>query len=112
MHALGSLCNRPRRGGDRHSSERRIDNEEEAATDSVGDASCQRGGLCRTRAWSAARVVRAGVSVVQRSRMTSPLCPAPYAVLGRLLQLRELATLKARVAELERSVGLDDEGRR
>ena len=33
---------------------------------------------------------------------------AADAVLGRLLQLRELATLEARVAELERSVGLDD----
>jgi len=37
---------------------------------------------------------------------------AADAVLGRLLQLRELATLEARVAELERSVGLDDGGRR
>ena len=37
---------------------------------------------------------------------------AADAVLGRLLQLRELATLEARVAELERSVGLDDGGGR
>ena len=36
---------------------------------------------------------------------------AADATLGRLLQLRELATLEARVAELERSVGLDDGGR-
>ncbi len=36
---------------------------------------------------------------------------AADAVLGRLLQLRELATLEARVAELERSVGLGEEGR-
>jgi transposase-like protein len=33
---------------------------------------------------------------------------AADAVLGRLLQLRELATLEARVAELERSVGVED----
>ena len=33
---------------------------------------------------------------------------AADAVLGRLLQLRELATLEARVAELERSVGLEE----
>ncbi|MDP9355721.1 MAG: hypothetical protein M3R02_10665 [Chloroflexota bacterium] len=32
---------------------------------------------------------------------------AADAVLGRLLQLRELATLEARVAELERAAGLD-----
>jgi len=32
-------------------------------------------------------------------------------MLGRLLQLGELATLEARVAELERSVGLDAGGR-
>ncbi len=36
---------------------------------------------------------------------------AADAVLGRLLQLRELATLEARVAELERAAGID-EGRR
>jgi len=35
---------------------------------------------------------------------------AADAVLGRLLQLRELATLEARVAELERSVGLGEGG--
>ena len=37
---------------------------------------------------------------------------AADAVLGRLLQLRELATLEARVAELERSVGLGEDGGR
>ncbi len=36
---------------------------------------------------------------------------AADATLGRLLQLRELATLEARVAELERSAGIE-EGRR
>ncbi len=36
---------------------------------------------------------------------------AADAVLGRLLQLRELATLEARVAELERSVGLGEGSR-
>jgi transposase-like protein len=36
---------------------------------------------------------------------------AADAVLGRLLQLRELATLEARVAELERSVGIAESGR-
>jgi len=46
--------------------------------------------------------------------MGDPKAPYPTrvraadAVLGRLLQLRELATLEARVTELERSVGLDD----
>jgi len=35
---------------------------------------------------------------------------AADAVLGRLLQLRELATLEGRVAELERSFGLADGG--
>jgi transposase-like protein len=35
---------------------------------------------------------------------------AADAALGRLLQLRELATLEARVAELERSVGLGEGG--
>ena len=35
---------------------------------------------------------------------------AADATLGRLLQLRELATLEARVAELERSVGLGEGG--
>ncbi len=35
---------------------------------------------------------------------------AADATLGRLLQLRELATLEARVAELERSVGLEKGG--
>ncbi len=33
------------------------------------------------------------------------------AVLGRLLQLRELATLEARVAELERAAGITEGGR-
>ncbi len=33
------------------------------------------------------------------------------AVLGRLLQLRELATLEARVAELERAAGIAEGGR-
>ncbi len=36
---------------------------------------------------------------------------AADAVLGRLLQLRELATLEARVAELERAAGLAGSGR-
>jgi transposase-like protein len=36
---------------------------------------------------------------------------AADAALGRLLQLRELATLEARVAELERSVGIAEGGR-
>ena len=36
---------------------------------------------------------------------------AADAVLGRLLQLRELATLETRVAELERSVGLEEGSR-
>ncbi len=36
---------------------------------------------------------------------------AADATLGRLLQLRELATLEARVAELERSVGIAEGGR-
>ena len=36
---------------------------------------------------------------------------AADAALGRLLQLRELATLEARVAELERSVGTAEDGR-
>ncbi|MDP9358158.1 MAG: phBC6A51 family helix-turn-helix protein [Chloroflexota bacterium] len=45
--------------------------------------------------------------------MGDPVAPYPTrvraadAVLGRLLQLRELATLEARVAELERAAGLD-----
>ncbi|MDP9356396.1 MAG: hypothetical protein M3R02_14145 [Chloroflexota bacterium] len=45
--------------------------------------------------------------------MGDPVAPyltrvrAADAVLGRLLQLRELATLEARVAELERAAGLD-----
>jgi len=48
--------------------------------------------------------------------MGDPKAPYPTrvraadAVLGRLLQLRELATLEARVAELERSVGLGEGG--
>ncbi len=36
---------------------------------------------------------------------------AADAVLGRLLQLRELATLEARVAELERAAGIAEGGR-
>ena len=50
--------------------------------------------------------------------MGDPTAPYPTrvraadAVLGRLLQLRELATLEARVTELERSVGLDEGDRR
>ncbi len=49
--------------------------------------------------------------------MGDPVAPYPTrvraadAVLGRLLQLRELATLEARVAELERAAGLDGGGR-
>ncbi len=45
--------------------------------------------------------------------MGDPVAPYPTrvraadAVLGRLLQLRELATLEARVADLERAAGLD-----
>jgi len=48
--------------------------------------------------------------------MADPTAPwatrvrAADAVLGRLLQLRELATLEGRVAELERSVGLGEGG--
>jgi len=48
--------------------------------------------------------------------MGDPAAPWPTrvraadAVLGRLLQLRELATLETRVAELERSVGLGEGG--
>ncbi|MDP9355752.1 MAG: phBC6A51 family helix-turn-helix protein [Chloroflexota bacterium] len=50
--------------------------------------------------------------------MSDPVAPYPTrvraadAVLGRLLQLRELATLEARVAELERAAGLDGGSRR
>ncbi len=36
---------------------------------------------------------------------------AADATLGRLLQLRELATLEARVAELERTAGIEEGGR-
>ncbi len=49
--------------------------------------------------------------------MSDPDAPYPTrvraadATLGRLLQLRELATLEARVAELERAAGMDTNGR-
>ncbi len=49
--------------------------------------------------------------------MSDPTTPASTrvraadATLGRLLQLRELATLEARVVELERAAGLDGSGR-
>ena len=48
--------------------------------------------------------------------MTDPVAPYPTRVraadvtLNRLLQLRELATLEARVTELEQSVGLQESG--
>ena len=49
--------------------------------------------------------------------MTDPVAPYPTRVraaditLNRLLQLRELATLEARVTELERNVGLEEASR-
>ena len=49
--------------------------------------------------------------------MSDPAAPYPTrvraadATLGRLLQLRELATLEARVAELEQAAGIEPNGR-
>ncbi len=62
------------------------------------------------------RLGRTATATLARA-MSDPAAPWPSrvraadAALGRLLQLRELATLEARVAELERSVGLGEGGR-
>lgn len=58
------------------------------------------------------RLGRTAVGTLAKA-MSDPKAPYPTRVraadasLARLLQLRELATLEARVTELERSVGLD-----
>jgi len=59
------------------------------------------------------RLGRTAVSTLAKA-MTDPAAPYPTRVraadasLGRLLQLRELATLEARVTELERLSGLEE----
>lgn len=62
------------------------------------------------------RLGRTAAGTLARA-MADPATPAATrvraadAVLGRLLQLRELATLEARVGDLERSAGLGEGGR-
>jgi phage terminase small subunit len=62
------------------------------------------------------RLGRPAVGTLAKA-MSDPKAPWPTRVraadasLARLLQLRELATLEARVTELERSVGLGEAGR-
>lgn len=62
------------------------------------------------------RLGRTAAGTLARA-MADPATPAATrvraadAVLGRLLQLRELATLEARVGELERAAGLGEGGR-
>jgi hypothetical protein len=62
------------------------------------------------------RLGRTAVGTLAKA-MSDPKAPWPTRVraadasLARLLQLRELATLEARVTELERSVGLGEAGR-
>ena len=54
-------------------------------------------------------------AIVKRQSLAAPAAPwatrvrAADAALGRLLQVRELATLEARVAELEQLSGLGEE---
>ena len=61
--------------------------------------------LGRTAAGTLAKAMSdAGTPMATRVR-------AADATLGRLLQLRELATLEARVAELERAAGIAEGGR-